>query len=310
MIDADTVFGALQAAAHRWPEKPFLNVLPETAGVYGIPAGEITYGAMLGAVEKQIADYRGAGVGKGMRIGLLVENRPVFFRHWFAMNALGASVVPINPDLRSAELEYLIGHSEMSAAIVLESRQGDVKAAAQAAGRAIPVIGPEAAMPRLADAREADPAPGEDTECALLYTSGTTGKPKGCVLTNLYYLNNGRWYGSVGGLVQIREGVERMLTPLPLFHMNAMATSTMAMLLSGGCLTILDRFHPKSWWQSVRAARATIVHYLGVMPPMLMGAPAEANDAENEVVFGFGAGVDKSLHGPFEKRFGFPLVEA
>jgi acyl-CoA synthetase (AMP-forming)/AMP-acid ligase II len=130
------------------------------------------------------------------------------------------------------------------------------------------------------------------------------------VLTNTYYLNNGKWYAEVGGLVRIRPGKERMLTPLPLFHMNAMATSTMAMMMSGGCLTVLDRFHPRSWWDSVRAARATIVHYLGVMPPMLMGAPASPDDRNHHVVFGFGAGVDKRLHGPFEERFGFPLVEA
>ena len=52
--------------------------------------------------------------------------------------------------------------------------------------------------------------------------------------------------------------------------MNAMAFSTMAVLLAGGCLVQLDRFHPKTWWQSVRDSRATIVHYLGVMPAMLL----------------------------------------
>ena len=110
--------------------------------------------------------------------------------------------------------------------------------------------------------------------------------------------------------MQLRPGQERMLTPLPLFHMNAMATSTMAMMMSGGCLTVLDRFHPKTWWDSVRAARATIVHYLGVMPPMLMSAQPSAQDRSHHVVFGFGAGVHKTLHGPFEERFGFPLIEA
>jgi len=276
-------------------------------------------------VDRQIAAWRAAGLKPGKRIGVLVENRPAFHRHWFAMNALGASIVPINPDLRAAELEYLIGHSEMAAAIVLPARQADVAAAAKAAGRDIPVVGPDDGLPDLHNSGDV-PAPGgedgsseaenrvavagRDAECALLYTSGTTGKPKGCVLTNTYFLNNGRWYGTVGGLVRIRPGEERMLTPLPLFHMNAMATSTMAMLMSGGCLTILDRFHPKSWWDSVRNARATIVHYLGVMPPMLMGAAPRPDDADNAVVFGFGAGVDKRLHGPFETRFGFPLVEA
>jgi acyl-CoA synthetase (AMP-forming)/AMP-acid ligase II len=101
-----------------------------------------------------------------------------------------------------------------------------------------------------------------------------------------------------------------MLTPLPLTHMNAMACSTMCMLLSGGCLVFLDRFHPRTWWDSVRASRATIVHYLGVMPAMLLGAPPAADDRRHAVRFGFGAGVNPRHHAAFEARFGFPLLEA
>jgi acyl-CoA synthetase (AMP-forming)/AMP-acid ligase II len=54
-----------------------------------------------------------------------------------------------------------------------------------------------------------------------------------------------------------------MITPLPIFHMNAMAYSFMAMVAVGGCLTVLDRFHPSSWWRSVRESGATCLHYLG-----------------------------------------------
>jgi acyl-coenzyme A synthetase/AMP-(fatty) acid ligase len=81
-------------------------------------------------------------------------------------------------------------------------------------------------------------------------------------------------------------------------------------ITAGGCLVQLDRFHPKSWWQSVRDSRATIVHYLGVMPAMLLAAPASPADREHAVRWGFGAGVDRKNHAPFEQRFGFPLVEA
>ena len=130
------------------------------------------------------------------------------------------------------------------------------------------------------------------------------------MLPNEYFLYAGHWYATVGGLIALNDGSERMLTPLPVFHMNAMAYSAMAMVTTGGCLIVLDRFHPKSWWASVRDSRATIVHYLGVMPPMLMGAPESADDKRHGVRFGFGAGVDKALHDPFEARFGFPLVEA
>ncbi|MEY8839845.1 AMP-binding protein, partial [Cribrihabitans sp. XS_ASV171] len=63
-------------------------------------------------------------------------------------------------------------------------------------------------------------------------------------------------------------------------------------------------------WQSVREARATCLHYLGVMPSMLMGAEPLKDDRDHSVRFGFGAGVDPKLHAEFEERFGFPLVEA
>ena len=101
-----------------------------------------------------------------------------------------------------------------------------------------------------------------------------------------------------------------MLTPLPVFHMNAMSVSLVAMITVGGCLTMLDRFHPRSWWDSVRASGATCLHYLGVMPAMLMGAPEGEADRDHKVRFGFGAGSPRELHAPFEARFGFPLIEA
>jgi len=84
----------------------------------------------------------------------------------------------------------------------------------------------------------------------------------------------------------------------------------MVMLLTGGCIVQLDRFHPTTWWQSVREARATIIHYLGVMPAMLLGAAADEGDRDHGVRFGFGAGVNPKLHAAFESRFGFPLLEA
>jgi acyl-CoA synthetase (AMP-forming)/AMP-acid ligase II len=243
---------------------------------------------------------------------LLLENRPAFFLHWLALNSLGISTVPINADMRSVELEYLVGHSEICVAVTLPNRAGDLRCAAGRMGRELVIATPET-IAELGAApfppRHAG-TPGADTECGLLYTSGTTGRPKGCVLPNEYYLLAGEWYNRIGGMCTVRPGEERLITPLPMVHMNAMACSTMAMILAGGCIVPLDRFHPKSWWQSVRESRATIIHYLGVMPPMLMGTEPSPSDREHQVRFGFGAGVDKRLHAPFEARFGFPLLEA
>ncbi len=138
-----TVFDAFARAAARHGDKPFLAVLPETAQAYGIAAGEISYGEALARIGALREAYRAKGYGAGHRVGILMENRPGFFLHWFALNALGVSLVPVNPDMRAAELEYLIGHSEIVAAVVIPSRHADVAAAAKAIGRDIPVVGPD-----------------------------------------------------------------------------------------------------------------------------------------------------------------------
>lgn len=310
--DVDDVAAAFAHAVSTWPERPFLNVLPETAARYQIQAGELTYGVAEAEVTRLRQAYSAAGYQAGSRVVLLLENRPSFFLHWLALNGLQISVVPVNPDLRAAELEYLIGHSEPVLAVALASRVADLAAAARAAGHAMQVIAIGDAPPPAPDTQPVFDAtlPGYEREAALLYTSGTTGQPKGCVLSNTYFLLAGQWYASAGGLCMLTDAGERMITPLPVFHMNAMAYSLMAMVTVGGCLTVLDRFHPRSWWSSVRESQATCLHYLGVMPAMLMGAAESDSDRTHAVRFGFGAGVDPKLHGPFEERFGFPLVES
>lgn len=305
----ESIWSAFAASAEKWPTRPFLNVLPETAVIYGIDAGEITYAQAREEVDRLASALADAGYGAGHRVMLLLENRPAFFLWLLALNRLGAAAVPVNPDLREAELAYMAGHGEPALAVALPDRCAELRKAAADAGVVMPVIAPGDAIPApRAQARIAlrdGPA-----EAALLYTSGTTGKPKGCVLTNTYFLEAGRWYAHAGGLCALDEDGERMLTPLPLFHMNALAYSFMAMIAVGGCLTALDRFHPRSWWQNVRDSGATCLHYLGVMPSMLMGAAPADSDRDHHVRFGFGAGVDPKLHADFETRFGFPLVEA
>ena len=310
--DTDTVFGAVSEVAERWPARSFLNVLPETAAAYGIAAGEVTYGQLLTDVQRLLVAYEVAGYRAGGRVMLLLESRPAFFQHWFALNALGLSVVPVNPDLRTAELKFIAGHARPCLAVATGRGFEDLQLASCDSGVNFPVITPDAPLPVTASCEPVTDMLVEPLrrESAMLYTSGTTGQPKGCVLANLYFLNAGLWYNEAGGLCSLTGDGERMITPLPMFHMNAMACSLMAMVMAGGCLTALDRFHPLSWWASVRESRATCLHYLGVMLSILMKAPASSSDNDHHVRFGFGAGVDPGLHAPFEKRFGFPLIEA
>jgi acyl-coenzyme A synthetase/AMP-(fatty) acid ligase len=82
------------------------------------------------------------------------------------------------------------------------------------------------------------------------------------------------------------------------------------MILSAGCIVQLDRFHPKTWWRDVVESRATIVHYLGVMPAILMSMEKTALDRAHRLRFGYGANANPKDHAAFEARFGFPLIEA
>jgi acyl-CoA synthetase (AMP-forming)/AMP-acid ligase II len=265
----ESVYGAFERTARRHGSKPFLH-----------PPG-FTYAECLGKVQALAARYRTGGYGAGHRIALKLGNRPEFLLHFLALNSLGASIVPLNPEYRRAELDYVLQHSE--ACLVVDRDDLEL---------------PEA------------PAAGRSSECALLYTSGTTGKPKGCLLSNFYFLNVARRYLAEGGLCEVREGEERLITPLPLFHMNSLAVSTVAMILTGGCVVQLDRFHPRTWWEEVARSHATIVHYLGVMPAMLLGQAPGPYDRAHRVRFGYGANANPKDHAAFEARFGFPLIEA
>jgi acyl-CoA synthetase (AMP-forming)/AMP-acid ligase II len=311
MSNAETVYQLFAESAARYAANDCL-VAPAMAGRAYYPDGAtLTYGEVAARVAALADAYRAAGYGVGHRVALLLENRPEFHLHWIALNGLGVGIVPLAPALGPEELAYQLGHAETVLAVSVPERVAELAAVAAACEKPFPVLDAEALPATLPPPRHpaAPEPPGLDTESALLYTSGTTGRPKGCVLNNFYFLNAGRWYLEAGGAMDITPGAERLLSPLPLHHANALAISSMAMLTSGGCMIMVDRFHPSSWWRDVAETRATIVHYLGIMPPLLLNQEAGPHDRAHCVKFGAGAGIDPDHHIAFEKRFGFPLVE-
>jgi crotonobetaine/carnitine-CoA ligase len=308
---AKTVFDAFRATAEAAPDHVFLCAPPAPGRSYHPDGVEFTYGQVLASVLPLRSVYAGARFGHGHRVALLLENRPEFFFHYLALNGLGVSIVPINPDYRHGEMLYQVDHSEADLAVVIASRVADLEAVAREREKPLPVVDAErfpGSLPRpTTPARRGDA--GLESEASLLYTSGTTGRPKGCVLTNFYYLNAGAWYRDLGGRAAIERGRERFLNPLPLFHMNAQAVTATCAILTANCLAQPERFSPSRWWDDVRNAKATIIHYLGVMPPLLLNQPVRPAERDHRVKFGFGAGVEPELHARFEERFGFPLLE-
>lgn len=316
MISRQSGFAAIKAAtspydllerqAQLWPDNPLLILPLAVQALWGLEKSVWTYAETLAEVRRLARAYKAGGYGPGHRVALLFENRPQHFLHWLALNSLGVSAVPLNPDYLAEELAYALDHSGACLIATVPDFRAGVETVAKP--RDIPVW-LEGGFPQAPNCQETSDGPREQREAVLAYTSGTTGKPKGCILSNRYFLAWGAWYVAQGGYIALREGVERLLTPLPTFHVNAMGNSFMGMLASGGAQVIIDRFHPRSWLDMARETGASCFHYLGVMPAILLALPEQDDDQDHGLRFGLGGGVHPDHHTRFETRFGVPLLE-
>ncbi|MFQ5983648.1 MAG: AMP-binding protein [Woeseiaceae bacterium] len=298
-----SVFDAFVDAAERYGERPFLRAPAISTRTYA--PGEIaySYGEAKARVDGLIRDYAERDLRVGDRVALAFDSRLEAYLHLLALNALGVSVVPLNSASTDAELSYFIEHRDSRLVVTASDFRERFDALADC-----DVLGEADFATSDKSVLRVQTSP--STEAALLYTSGTTGKPKGCMLSNEYFLTIGTWYNALGGICTL-EASDRLLTPLPPNHMNALCTSFVGMLLCGGCAIQLDRFHPSSWWQTVREERATVIHCLGVMTAMLLTLPEDESDNfADQVKFGFAPGSDPRHQRIFEERFGFPLIEA
>ena len=154
---------ATSAAA---PDHAFLCATPTPGRAYHPDGVELTYAQVREPVLRLRDQYAAAGYGHGHRIALLFENRPEFFFHYLAMNALGVGVVPVNPDYRHDELAYLLEHSEADLAVSVPERVAALASVARERARPLPVLDAgawPAALPRPGAPPRRD-APGPESE--------------------------------------------------------------------------------------------------------------------------------------------------
>ncbi|MGE0764841.1 MAG: AMP-binding protein [Hyphomicrobiaceae bacterium] len=308
--DDITIATLWSEAVERWSDRPFLAVPPNPDRDYLTGGTEISYAEADRDIRALAEAYRSAGYGLGHRVALLLENRPEHVFHRLALNSIGASVVPINPDYRAAETAYLLEHSEPDLLLVTQRRLAQIESALAESEHKPPVHEPAPGLrPPMPARRSMHGVPSPETEAQILYTSGTTGRPKGCLISHGYEVSMGDWYANRGGTFSLRSGEDRIYNPLPLYHINSGIISLLGAVASGCCQIQTDRFNPTRWWREVKATHATIVHYLGIVAPMLLKQPPSDADRDHAVRLGFGAGIEPALHSVFEERFGFPMIE-
>ncbi len=307
----NSLYEVFLASATTYADRPFLAVPSRHTQLWGV-ARETSYAQALDRINVLRTEYADAGVRIGDRVALAFESRPEYIFHYVALNALGVCVVPLNTDLTVSEMAYQIGHSKCNAVLGLPALHSLLSKAIEETGQPIPLstAGPEGigALWRGPEWVEPNVDP-VDLPAAILYTSGTTGKPKGCVLTNVYLQEAAAYNASLTGAIEIARGAERLMNPLPLYHMNSMVSTLGVSMLRGACFVLPGRFSITHWWSDIADTGATRFNYLGIMIPALMAQPESPRDRSHGIKYAFGAGVDPAMHERFEQRFGIALME-
>jgi crotonobetaine/carnitine-CoA ligase len=207
-------------------------------------------------------------------------------------------------------MAYVIDHAKLDLVVFVDSMDSLIEKALALAVNQVAVIQlrEKMVLPH-ASVSARSYVPDSASIASVLYTSGTTGRPKGCLMSHRYELAAGRWYATRGGLIEFGEACERIYNPLPVFHVNALIFSFYCAMLKGNCQIQTDRFQVSRWFTEVHESQATVVHYLGVVVPMLLNQASHPLERDHQVRFAIGAGVDPQRHAEFEQRFGYPLIE-
>jgi len=275
---------------------------------------EISFSLLEERTRKAAQGFSSLGMAKGDRVAIMLPNCPEYLYAWFGLNALGAVAVPVNPVYKLREALYIVGHAEAKALIVPEGLMdiaGRIKKESPVLEKIISVgekpgtdVLPFSEL-LVSNAGNLPEIPlGEEDLAMIVYTSGTTGIPKGVMLAQRTYTSIGRAFARVLRL----SPTSRVLTPLPLFHVHAQFYSVCSTLAAGASLILQSSFQPEKLWEQTSFYGATHLNLVGGLTPLIWNQPRKADDLENPVQIYFSGWVPKDYFAQFEERFGVTII--
>jgi carnitine-CoA ligase len=286
---------------------------PDQVGwVFEDPAGRLTQFtcAEFDARVDQVAHgLQLAGVRKGDKVALRLANSPEMVLTWFACGKLGAVAVPTITSLAAEETAFVFGHCD-AVMVVTEPQHLEVVEAVvpecPLIGRVVVVGGEgESSWEALASASgdfEREPLDIRD-DMQMLFTSGTTSKPKAVVLTHANMMHAAE---RVARAMQLTPR-DRNLSGLPFFHANCQVNAVMSSALAGATVILMERFSVSRFWQQVRRHDATVTTL--ILPAVLLEREPSDQDRNHRVRLAFaGSALPQHLEAEFEQRFGLTML--
>lgn len=230
---ANPLYDAL-FAPHAGSDRPFL-LLPG--------GGELSHGDFIDRTARLATVLAELGVGAGERVAVQVEKSPDALALYAACVRLGAVFLPLNTAYTPAELAYFVENSEAALFVCDPGRAGALASVAESAGARLETLGArgDGSLARAADSaapRREVAERSEDDLAALLYTSGTTGRSKGAMLSQRNLLSNAQALRALWGFSED----DVLLHALPIYHTHGLFVATNVMLLAGGSMIFLPKF--------------------------------------------------------------------
>lgn len=302
----------LHDAAQRASEEAFLLV-----------AGEmISYRELDAASDRVGAGFSALGLLPGEHVCLMMRSSVAALQVWFGLAKSGIVEVPLNVASGSYLLRYFLEHSGATAVVCDAEFEQLVRECATEVARIDHVIVADgesehgtgrlsngSTRHRLSDFLEHPLAPlptvNPSDVAVILYTSGTTGPPKGALLSHRANINLARH--TVNLLRYTSQ--DRLYSVFPLFHSNARYCSVMAAMEAGADLVMDRKFSASSFWETCRGHGITVFNYQGAMMSILAKRPPRSDDADNPVRRAFGAPCPPEIFEAFEHRFDVQLTE-
>lgn len=257
-----------------------------------------TYAQAQARIVRGASALRALGVAAGDRVLATPRNTPDYLLSWFSMMEVGAIQVPINPKSSAEELAGFV--TQVRPTVIVT----DAALAPAFAPASVPVVDIAELFDAPADGR--GPAPLDPTAVAVMIpTSGTTGRSKLVMQTHLAYVMAGEGFPYWLRLTSD----DRLMTSLPLFHINAPAYSTLGSIAARASLVLLPGFSASGFLDDARRHGATQFNSIGAMIEILLRQPPRADDADNPIRLCYtGPSPDRERHLEIEARFGFEVT--